>query len=313
MPAADLGRLLLFAAGIGIVYVIAARELLRMLRDRRRGGTPPGSGIQWARRAVLALAGSGLLGMAYARFAEPYWLEVRRVRVTSRRLPKDARPIRIVHLSDLHCDPAPRLEGRIPDVVAAERPDLIVFTGDAINAREGLPIFRRCLARLAAIAPTFAVTGNWDERRWAGAPLFADTGARELRAEAARIDVAGTPVWVAGLPAGGANRIDEALSSVPPGSFTLLLHHFPEDVESAAGRPVDLCCAGHIHGGQVALPFFGAIVTLSRTGKTYESGLYRVGETWLHVSRGVGMEGGLAPRVRFGARPEVTVIEAAPE
>jgi hypothetical protein len=52
--------------------------------------------------------------------------------------------------------------GRRPDLVAKERPDLIVFTGDAINSRDGLPIFRRCLSRMAAIAPTYAVRGNWD-------------------------------------------------------------------------------------------------------------------------------------------------------
>ena len=313
MPTADLVRVLLFLLAVGAVYVLAALALLRTIRDRRRGGLSPGRVTRWARRALLALAGLGLLCMAYARFIEPYWLEVRHVRITSRRLPKDARPIRIVHVSDLHCDPAPRLEERLPGTVAAERPDLIVFTGDAINAREGLPVFRRCMARLAAIAPTFGVTGNWDERFWVGLPLFAGTGVRELKGEAARVDVAGTTVWVAGIPAWGADRIDRALASVPPGSFTVLLHHYPEDVEAAAERPVDLCCAGHIHGGQVALPLYGALVTLSRTGKTHEAGLYRVKDAWLHVSRGVGMEGGAAPRVRFCARPEVTVIEAAAE
>lgn len=65
-------------------------------------------------------------------------------------------------------------------------------------------------------------------------------------------------------------------------------------------------------GGQVALPFYGALVTLSRFGKRYEAGLYRVHDTWLYVNRGLGMEGGWAPRVRFCARPEITVIELAP-
>jgi hypothetical protein len=285
-----------------------------MLRERRGTAPPPGRRARWARRALLALAALGLLCMAYGRFVEPFWLEVRHVRITSPRLPKGARPVRIVHVSDLHCDPAPRLEERIPDVVAAERPDLIVFTGDALNAPEGLAAFRRCLGRLAALVPTFAVTGNWDERFWSDIPLYAGTGVRELRGRAERVDVAGTPVWVAGVPGWGPDLAAQALAGVPPGAFTVLLHHFPEDVEAFAARgTVDLCCAGHVHGGQVALPLYGALVTLSRTGKTYEAGLYRVGGTWLHVSRGVGMEGGAAPRVRFCARPEVTVIEAASE
>jgi len=311
---ADLVRVLLFAAAVGTVYIMAGAALLRMWRERRGGAPAPGRRTVWTRRALFVLAALGLLGMAYGRFVEPYWLEVRHVRITSLRLPKGARPVRIVHVSDLHSDPTPRLEERLPDVVAAERPDLVVFTGDAINSLEGLPLFQRCLRSLAGIAPTFAVTGNWDARFSPEVDRFAGTGARELKGEAVKVDVAGSPVWVAGAPARDDSRIDRALSAVPPGAFTVLLYHYPEEIEAVASRgTVDLMCAGHIHGGQVALPFYGALVTLSRTGKRYESGLYRVGGTWLHVSRGVGMEGGEAPRVRFCARPEVTVIEAAPE
>jgi predicted MPP superfamily phosphohydrolase len=57
----------------------------------------------------------------------------------------------------------------------------------------------------------------------------------------------------------------------------------------------NLYLAGHTHGGQVALPFYVALVTLSRFDKKYESGLQRVGNTYLYVSRGIGMEGGPAP------------------
>jgi uncharacterized protein len=100
---------------------------------------------------------------------------------------------------------------------------------------------------------------------------------------------------------------------VPPGAFTILLYHTPDEIlDVAATHRVDLYCAGHTHGGQVALPFYGALVTLSKFYKKYERGLHREGSTWLYVTRGIGMEGGPAPRVRFLARPEVTVIELAP-
>jgi predicted MPP superfamily phosphohydrolase len=62
----------------------------------------------------------------------------------------------------------------------------------------------------------------------------------------------------------------------------------------------------------VALPLYGALITFSRFGKRFESGLYRVGGTALYVNRGIGMEGGGAPRVRFWARPEITLIELVP-
>jgi predicted MPP superfamily phosphohydrolase len=61
----------------------------------------------------------------------------------------------------------------------------------------------------------------------------------------------------------------------------------------------------------VALPFYGALFTLSKSGKKYEAGLYRVKDTWLYVNRGIGMEGGTL-RVRFCARPEVTVLKLTP-
>jgi predicted MPP superfamily phosphohydrolase len=73
---------------------------------------------------------------------------------------------------------------------------------------------------------------------------------------------------------------------------------------------VDICLAGNTHGGQVCLPFVGAI-TGSSNDRKYLAGLYRVDQTWLYVNRGIGMSDA-GPAIRFGARPEVTVIEISP-
>jgi len=102
------------------------------------------------------------------------------------------------------------------------------------------------------------------------------------------------------------------VTSIPPGEFSLLLYHYPDILGEAATRHIDLYCAGHTHGGQVALPLYGALVTLSQFGKRYEAGLYRQTETWMYVNRGIGMEGGYAPRVRFWSAPELTVIDISP-
>jgi predicted MPP superfamily phosphohydrolase len=150
--------------------------------------------------------------------------------------------------------------------------------------------------------------GSW---YWSDLDLFGGTGAYELRGEAVRVDVRGTALRLAGVPVGRERQIGAILDAVPAGDFLVLLHHYPDEILGVAGR-VDLYCAGHIHGGQIALPFYGALVTLSRLGKRFEAGLYRVGATWLYVNRGIGMEGGRIPRVRFCARPEVTVIEVHP-
>lgn len=313
---------MLFVCGVAAVYVLAALALLRMFLRRRGVLSAPSRGVRRAERASLALAGLGLLCFAYGRLVEPFWPEVTRVRVTSGKLAGAARPVRVVHLSDLHCDPEPRLEKRLPEIVAAERPDLIVYTGDSLNSPAGLPVLKRLLPRLAAVAPTFAVRGNWDVHYWRGLDLFGGTGVRELKNEAVRVDAAGASVWVAGVPYGSAGEpphhvagaIRKATQSVPPGAFTIFLYHTPDEILSVAdaGR-ADLYCAGHTHGGQVALPLYGALVTLSKFGKRYESGLHRERDTWLYVNRGLGMEGGPSPRVRFFARPEVTLIEIAPE
>jgi hypothetical protein len=312
---------LLFVCAVAAVYVLAACALVRAALRRLGRMEKPSRALLFFERASLALAALGLACFAYGYFVEPYWPEVTRVRVESPKLRGAQRPVRLVHISDLHSDPEPRLEERLPDLIAAERPDLIVFTGDSLNSLEGLPVLRRLLPRLAAIAPTYAVRGNWDTAYWRRAELFEGTGVVELKKEAARVDAAGAAVWVTGAPfaslpeppAGARGGIETAVRDVPAGAFTVFLYHTPDEIlEAAATGRVDLYCAGHTHGGQVALPLYGALVTLSKFGKRYESGLHRVGATWLYVTRGVGMEGGPAPRVRFFARPEVTVIELAP-
>lgn len=303
----------LFLGAVVLVFFLAAGILVRFAL--RRLGLITLSTTRaaiWSRRAILGLAGSGLLCIAYGLLVEPYWPEVTHVAIASPKLPPGSRPIRIVHLSDIHSDPAPRLEGRLPGLVLEQRPDLIVFTGDALNDPAGLPIFRGLMTGLARRAPTFAVRGNWDVWYWSDLDLFGGTGVREIDAEAVRVDVRGTPIWIAGVPVDSEARIGEALASVPRGDLSVFLHHYPDEIERVSAIGPDLYCAGHIHGGQIALPFYGALITLSRYGKRFEAGLYRVGPTHLYVNRGIGMEGGRMPRVRFCARPEITVIEVRP-
>jgi uncharacterized protein len=306
-------RVVVFLGAVVLVYVLAAGILVRLILQRFGRATLSGSRRQVRfRRIILLLAATGTLCIAYGFFIEPNWPQVTHVRIESAKLKPGSSSIKIVQISDLHSESRPRLEGRLPGIIAAENPDLIVFTGDSLNEPEGLPVFKACLTRIAAIAPTFVVRGNWDAWYWSDLDLFGGTGAYELRGEAVRVDVRGTPLWIAGVPVEGEGRIGMVLNAIPAGEFSVFLHHYPDEIEEVARWNGDLYCAGHIHGGQIALPFYGALVTLSKYGKRFESGLYRVGETHLYVNRGIGMEGGKIPRVRFCAGPEVTVIEVHP-
>lgn len=305
--------LALFLGAVAGVYVIAAAMLVRIILARARGKeSADAHGQLWFRRIVFGLAILGVGCFAYGHFVEPYWPAMTRVRIETHKFPQGARPVRIVHISDIHSDPKPRLEERLPQLIAEQKPDLIVFTGDCVNSRGGVPVFKKCLSNLALLAPTFVVQGNWDSPSFSSRDLFAGTGARELDGGAVKVEVSGTDLWVAGVAFGDEVKIPQALDQVPKGAFTVFLHHSPDWIEEIARPRVDLCCAGHTHGGQVALPFYGALITLSKYGKRFENGLYRVGETWLYVNRGIGMEGHGAPRLRFCARPEITVIEIVP-
>ncbi len=299
-------RLIAFALSICAVYAIALVFVLR-----RVFGASPRIASPTERRVELGAYSLATLGVAcflYALLIEPYWPEITHTQITSSKLPHR---LRIVHLSDLHSDPIPRLEERLPALIRAEHPDLIVFTGDSINSPEGLPVFRRCLTQLASIAPTIVVRGNWDVWHWGAIDLFARTGAREVEGTGVLVPLQGDSVWVGGLSVDREGELAALMASAPHDAFHILLHHYPDEILRAAQCDVDLYLAGHTHGGQVALPFYGALITLSRFGKRFEHGLHRVEDTWLYVTRGVGMEGG-APRVRFFARPEVTVIDVLP-
>ena len=93
----------------------------------------------------------------------------------------------------------------------------------------------------------------------------------------------------------------------PADSARVLLYHSPELMPLVQQHPVELYLCGHTHGGQVRLPFYGAIVTSSVTGKRYEMGAYDEQETMLYVSRGIGLEGLSAPRMRLFCPPEIVL------
>jgi uncharacterized protein len=312
-PQERYGLIVVFSI-IAAVYIFAFGGLIRFLLEKFGLIKSKPSIFQiWFRRIFFGLAMFGFGCFAYAYFIEPYWLSVRNIEIKSAKLPKDGGRIRLVHISDIHSDAKARLEEKLPAAISEQKPDLIVFSGDSLNSPEGLEVFRKCLTEISKIAPTFVVRGNWDVWYWNNQNLFGETGARQLNAAVERIEINGIPIWLSGVFVESEGKLAETLGQISKNEFSVFLFHYPDLIEEVSRAEIDLYCAGHTHGGQVAMPFYGALVTLSKFGKKYEGGTYQVDKTWLNVNRGIGMEGGTTPRVRFWARPEITVIDIIPE
>jgi len=294
-------------AGATVIFIAWLWRKVRRTAEPKRSAA-----AKWTRREVLSLAGGGLACISWGYFIEPYRIEVTRTKIRTPKLRGSSRPIRLVHISDLHCDSKVRNEEKLPGIIAELQPDLIVYTGDSTNSPDNLANFKHCLTRIARVAPTYTCKGNWDTY-FPNLDYFGGTGAVELDGTSQRIEVAGTHLWLAGAPVGNqlslTRRLDRALAEIPPEDFKVFLYHYPGLIYTLANRGIDLHCAGHTHGGQVALPFYGAITTMAQFHKRFEAGLYRVHNTQLYVNRGIGMEGGHAPRVRFWCRPEVSLLE----
>jgi len=303
--------LALFALVLLAVYGSEAVLLARAVLSRMRPRGP--KRIRRAKPAVIVhvLAGIGVLCIFYGYFIEPCWLDVRQVTIPTAKL--KGRSLRIVHISDLHCDRKARNEARMVDIVNGFQPDVVVATGDYLNDPAALPRLHETLGRLKAPLGKFAVEGNFEVWHWPGLDMVEGTGFRLLRQDSVTVAKDADEIGISGLSIDRAADCQGLLAGLSDDRFNVLLFHTPDLVEDVSPLGVDLYLCGHTHGGQVALPLYGALVTFSKFGKKYESGLHRCGRTTLYVNRGLGLEPLPAPQVRFCARPEIVVFDIVPE
>jgi len=253
----------------------------------------------------------GIVCILYSYFIEPYWLKVSYINLESAKIKKG---FTLVQISDLHCDTKIRNEEKLVKIINKINPDIIVFTGDALNRKEALGIFKKTLNSLKAKSGKFAVRGNFDGKYWNGIDFFKDTGFIELDERAENFTNNSQCLTMAGLGPEGDIEKAKFLKKIPENCYAILLFHYPYISKAFKGLPIDLYLAGHTHGGQFSLPFYGALITMSRFGKKYEAGLYKLSQgKYLYVNRGVGMEGGIIPRVRFFSRPEIAVFHISPK
>ncbi len=220
--------------------------------------------------------------------------------------------LRLVHLSDLQTVGPCAREGRALDEVRKLRPDLVVVTGDYVagptfDTRPAEADAHAFLAQLAAIAPTIVVAGHCEDDT-IRARIFEGTGVHYLEDETEEFDFGqGRRLRVAGLdPFKPDLRLPR--EPRPAGTAMVVATHPPDVTTELSGMGVDLHLAGHTHGGQIALPFLGPPMILSRLPTKYARGLFRYDDHWLDVCAGLGMEGNHAPRIRFLCPPEIVLL-----
>jgi predicted MPP superfamily phosphohydrolase len=250
---------------------------------------------------------------------EPLFIQTTELELSFDSLDPHAPPVRVVHLSDVHIERNSYREAAIIRQVNALDPDLILLTGDYLNLSRlndptAIAHFRQLVTQLEAPYGIYATRGSVEPLPEQMARLVRGTGVQWLEQSSKTVNVRGQQVTLVGAACShdlelDTFRLDRALANTPGNTFTLLLYHSPDLILEAAQCQVDLYLGGHTHGGQLRLPVLGPIVTGSIYGRQYDAGLFREKDTWMYISRGLGLEGGGMPRARFLCRPEIVFLE----
>ncbi|MDF1798863.1 MAG: metallophosphoesterase [Planctomycetota bacterium] len=273
-------------------------------------------------RPALALAVPCLLLPPlgwHASFVAPYQLVVERTEVDV--VAELETPIKIAVLADFQSPSIGDYQRGAIDRLLALEPDLILIPGDVIQAESHadylavLPDFHVQLRRLRAPGGAYFAQGNTDPYPMLG-PLIGGTGVVNLDDSIVRVEVRGVTLAIGGLRLLGHNYpsgqivLDTLETEHADADVRLLVSHLPDAALSLpTDSMIDLVVSGHTHGGQVQLPGFGPLVTLSAVPRAIGGGgLGELRGNAIYVSRGVGIERAPAPPVRFFCPPELSLL-----
>lgn len=243
---------------------------------------------------------------------EAGWVRLRTLEVRLPALPAELAGLRIVHLSDFHLGFPSRGERAVDRAVrwAAERkPDLTVITGDLLSRPAAEPRLRKLLERIPG---SYAVLGNHDyaisRDPFSKPSAVAELGATTVLSDEARtVELRGMNVQLVGVDPRsyrlGTARPERLADD--DADLRILLCHYPDVIDRLRPGAFDLVLAGHLHAGQIVLPYGRGKLRLAHLRWTYAEGLYRQPGGVLHVSPGLGTT--FVP-FRFFARPEATEL-----
>ncbi len=264
-------------------------------------------------RTTFACSSVLLVAVAIEAFVvEPHWLSVRHETMTSTKVDK---PLKVAVIADIQTDDVGQFERDVLTKVKQYQPDIILFAGDYIQLYdEGRPHQVELLNNLFKeinLAPplgTFCARGDCDKIPDWTSP-FKGLAFQTFEDNQTTVKTGDVTVTVLNLETSRGN------TSNPPqvDGFHIVLGHAPDF--SLTNPKADLLVAGHTHGGQFQIPIFGPIMTLTKCPRKWAGGcMTDIGTgAMLCISRGVGMERHLAPRLRFFCRPEIVFIDVIPQ
>jgi predicted MPP superfamily phosphohydrolase len=335
-----LGRLVGVSAAVTAVLLVKGDVLLHHGLERPFGVMH----VAWLDLVVVVPLAAGLLGVlawrstgalvralvvlglllapfgAYASFIEPSRIVVEHTTLQLSPARTGHTPFRIALLADIQFEHVGSHEREAVARLMAQHPDLILLPGDYYQGpreeflRELLAI-RRLFSSLHAPDGVFAVQGDQDSD-FELARIFPGTGIHLLLDDTATVHVGDRTVTLGGMRLhfwSPQVRAFERAFEAAPGDrdVRILISHRPDAVlQLAHGTRVDLVASGHTHGGQVQLPLLGPLTTATKVPDAVAAGgLHDLGGREIYVNRGIGVERGQAPRVRFDDAPEISIID----
>ena len=248
------------------------------------------------RRFILSL----FLGAPAAVFADSYWIEPNWLRVRKISLTAEKPTHRFVHFTDLHHKGDKKYLEEVVREINKVSPDFVCMTGDIVEENSFLTEALEILSGIKS--PIYGVPGNHDYWSHADfneiAKAFRKTGGawlvdRQITTHDGKVTLH------------GAGKYPPKNLLPNPNTKNVMLIHYPEWVERLTPNKFDAILAGHSHGGQVRIPFYGPIIVPSCTGK-YDLGLFQTESGPFYVSSGIGW---FVFDIRFRCRPEIVVFE----
>lgn len=292
-----------------------------------------------ASRAALAVLGAGAAGAAWAFGVEPRFFAIRCAELAV--LPPGAAPIRVLHLADLHLLPRQRMKRDWVSRLEALEPDLVVNTGDNLAAFDAVPAVLEAYAGLLERPGVFVFGSNDYYAPKARNPLryfkgpsrapraadlaqralpiedlrsaFTSAGWADLNNAAASREIGGTSISFSGVDDPHIGRANlESIRFTPGAGLNFGVAHAPYGrvLDAFAVAGADLTLAGHTHGGQIRIPFWGAPVTNCDLRHDQARGVIDWRGMPVNVSAGLGYSP-YAP-LRFSCRPEVSLLTLLP-